>query len=627
MANDTVPGMSRRKPSRRPVGHRRPKSGAELSQSSSWLVPGRLALPAICLVLWALHSWLFLSWLPTENGTVGHDYAYFFPALVNGYFWHMQNGWFSVPWFTPALCGGVPLYPNPESMFYSLPQLLTVWSDPLTAVRATFVIFSGIGLSGTVLLLRRVFGLGAAASVFGAGVILFNGYFAHRMLIGHLGFHSVMLVPFIAYFMLRSFPDDSSARRRQWLLDSVLAGLAVTYMIQSGNHDLMPTALAVAGVGLLHVMRGGPWRAFVIRGLAGGAFALCLSASKLMAGFRFLESFPRSGYPVPGSETLFGAVRVALQSLFGAPAHDLANALFVNTPFALERQEFEYGLTVVPALVLLAAGLRWMWAARQAGQRPSLPRGAHAVAAGAFAALLIVPVIMNYHSPFWIDVVKRIPVLKNSSSFVRWIGIYIPIVGVGAALALASFRDRRLRWSVSLLGLTGIVAINAGTDRAYYADQPYEPAQVVQAMTRARAAGQPIPITNLSGVNALNRNDGMVAGQSPIACYEAIFGYRLEWFPPNRLQPGPALEAVGDRLNLLDPACFAFPNANDCAPGKRFDAADAERARRFTRYYPIPFEKPLVQRAADVVNLAGLGTLAIVLVTGRARGKRSRKRK
>jgi hypothetical protein len=72
----------------------------------------RLALPLACAVAWALHAQLFLRWLPNENGTLGHDYTYFFPALLNGYFWFMENG-FAVPWFTPAQCGGVASYPNP----------------------------------------------------------------------------------------------------------------------------------------------------------------------------------------------------------------------------------------------------------------------------------------------------------------------------------------------------------------------------------------------------------------------------------------------------------------------------------------------------------------------------------
>ena len=130
----------------------------------------------------------------------------------------------------------------------------------------------------------------------------------------------------------------------------------------------------------------------------------------------------------------------------------------------------------------------------------------------------------------------------------------------------------------------------------------------------AAETGAPPPILQLGNINALNRNDLMTLGVSPIGCYEAIFGYLLEWFPLHSLRPGRTLAASRGRLNLLNPACFAFPEANNCLPGDRFSAAERESAERFVRYRSFPFERPASQQLADLANLSGLSGLVAFLV-------------
>jgi hypothetical protein len=79
---------------------------------------------------------------------------------------------------------------------------------------------------------------------------------------------------------------------------------------------------------------------------------------------------------------------------------------------------------------------------------------------------------------------------------------------------------------------------------------------------------------------------------------------------------------VRGRLNLLNPACFAFPEANHCHPGDRFSATERENAERFVRYRPFPFERPTSQRLADLVNLSALSGLVVFLVLYCARAAR-----
>ena len=86
------------------------------------------------------HAAIFLPYHPNQDGYLGHDYGYFLLQLLAGAFWLQNNGLFAVPWFTPAFCSGIPFYPNPQSLYYSLPQFLTFAVGPVQALQVTFVV-------------------------------------------------------------------------------------------------------------------------------------------------------------------------------------------------------------------------------------------------------------------------------------------------------------------------------------------------------------------------------------------------------------------------------------------------------------------------------------------------------
>ena len=48
---------------------------------------------------------------------------------------------------------------------------------------------------------------------------------------------------------------------------------------------------------------------------------------------------------------------------------------------------------------------------------------------------LLLPICLNYYTPTWNAILKHLPILKNSTSLIRWISLYIPVVIVLTALA------------------------------------------------------------------------------------------------------------------------------------------------------------------------------------------------
>ena len=50
---------------------------------------------------------------------VGSDYRLFIPRLIDSLLHYKVNG-FSVQWYTPSFGGGLPAYPNPLQMQFSI---------------------------------------------------------------------------------------------------------------------------------------------------------------------------------------------------------------------------------------------------------------------------------------------------------------------------------------------------------------------------------------------------------------------------------------------------------------------------------------------------------------------------
>ena len=92
-----------------------------------------LTLSAFLVLLLSYHL-IFGRLFPDVYGQLGEDYSGVLPSLLNGYFWFKTNSLLDVPWFTPAFCGGQPYFVDVQSGYYSIPQLLTLFVNPLTSV-------------------------------------------------------------------------------------------------------------------------------------------------------------------------------------------------------------------------------------------------------------------------------------------------------------------------------------------------------------------------------------------------------------------------------------------------------------------------------------------------------------
>jgi hypothetical protein len=572
---------------------------------------------AVFLLLACLgaYLWLYLPQLPASGTPWGHDYALHLPNLLAGQFWFHTNGPFAVPWFSPGQCAGVPYLGDLNVAYYSLPQWATFAFGPVAAVRLTFVLFAALGAGGFYLLMRGPFAASPWAAATAAALFLFGGFFTHRMIVGHLTFHPFTLAPWLAWAFLAG-----NAGRRLW--PAAVGGLIFAYMFHSGMvHGIAPVALAVAAILLVHGQSHGhrlaPWLLFAAAGLA----AMALGAQRLSASLAFLQQFPRDEYDLPGFASLYDALHIVLRSLFWRPPVAEAPPLLSNLGLPLERHEWEYGLGPAAAVLLVAGAA-------------TLRRPSRWLAVGAIAAVLAVPILLNWHQVQWHAFLKSLPLLGSSSSLVRWFALYVPLLALLAGLAL----DRAVpagRWRVLLavLAAAATVAWNATAQHSLDPANAYNAAAIEQGW-RVLRAGAPVPaVTHLSVrvdrenrlLVPLDRNDDLARGYSQLLCYQPMFGYGLERLRIGALRPGPALDDLGDgTLNLKNPACYQFPGANGCAPGDHFRLDQRAAAARFLRYEPYVFRRPAWQQVADAITVASLLAVLAALAAAVVRAWRVR---
>jgi hypothetical protein len=587
-------------------------------------------------------SEIYFPLLPNFAGGVGGDYSMFIPDLLAGYYWILHNGYFTIPWFSPAECGGIPFFADPQVGYFSVPQALTLLVSPLRAIQAMFFIFASAGFFGAYYLSRTSFRSSVPAALLAAALFMFNGFYATRVLVGHMTFHAFMLLPVAAAMLL----EPTGARRSGFarsILRLLTAAGCFAYMVQAGSFViLLPALLSLLLVILIHMCRFG-WRSFPLFGLmSSGIFGVLLSAGKLAASLAFVAQFPRATYPLPGISGLWSDIYMAVMSVFFWVPADAPHRV-VNSMWLLERHEWEYGVSPIPLVLMVAALAGFAVRARMQRRWPhvTVPR---ALLLAALCVLLLLPIALNWYQPDWNTFLKNLPLIGSSSNLLRWFSAYMLPAVIGGALALDAVCSgtpwlAKRRGALAAACIVVVAVLNLTKDLSAYGPQGsggYQVSDIEAAYRQASDTGAVPPITHVivqqdrAGNIQMTpqRDDALIRGHSQLLCYQPIFGYRLERFPIKSLRPGPALGQIDHTLNIKDPSCYVFPDENQCHPGDQFDVLVRDRAEAFLDYRPYPFSIPLYARAANwaselsfLLLIAGALISAGLLLAKRIKGE------
>ena len=568
------------------------------------------------ILLLLCYHLIFGNFFPNFRGKLGQDYSLLFPALLDGYFWFKNNSLSDVPWFTPSFCGGQPYFADVQSGYYSAVQFLTFFFNPLTSVYISILLFASFGFWGMFALLRLLFKTSHETAFLAASLFMFNGFYIHRMMVGHFGFQGIMLVPFIAFLLLYEAPAKNEKLTPRPVFYTIFAGVLIAYWLQSGLTSLMiPASLTVLGIACLYNF--GNWQSFLFRSMGAVVVSLALSVSKLVAGFAFMANFGRNDYSLPGFNSGFNALKTLLTVLFIAPAdiEEIALSRMANMQWMLTQHEWEFSVTFIPALIILIFWVARIWMPLYSPFNKSVKSQ---LALAVFGIVLLLPLVLNVYQPEWNAILKKTPLIKSSSALVRWWIIYIPVIIIYAAIAFESlvflkkYRDKLVVGSVFV-----IIILNLTQDTLYYDLQGYNGNTIIEAYHKVSENNLQPKIHDIDISKAhVDGNDILVLGISQLGCYNPSFGYRLEYLPFKTLHPGSIFEQKDGYLNLKNPACYVFPKENNCLPGDHFKVSQKAQAELFAEYKPFAFEIPLKQKIANGITQFALGFVLAFLGVG-----------
>ncbi|HKC36898.1 MAG TPA: hypothetical protein VKB95_12580 [Chitinophagaceae bacterium] len=555
---------------------------------------------------------------------MGADYSLFFPSMLDGVFWYKVNGLTAVPWFTPAFGGGLPKFPNPQSVYYSVEQFLCFITDPLTSIKITLFLFAFLGFYGFYLLLKRIFSLSPSISLLGATIFLFNGFFINRMIMGHVTFHPFMLFPMFMYLLLRYTQKDGKTDVRKFIADIVFASLILIYMIYSGAFHIIPpmvlTLVICALVYNLFVNAAFGLGRFFLKLSFTLIISLCVSAAYFNATFSYINLFPRDLYPLPGVPNLWNLLQLWFRALFFNSPFELAKDITVNRIWQIGPHEMEFGVGLLPLIILIIAVPFLIKRIFTGGtlQRVTAMRW---IKLFLLLVLLAVPLALNFYTPSWNAFLKSLPFIKSSSSNFRWFCCYIPIVILISCVALEKIKSLHpYRFYIMTVGILFIVFTNIFKDRAFYRNLDYKPDIILDAYKDLKAGKLKPEIAYIDeaimkGTDTVRGGDVIALGSSQLKPYEPIFGYRWENYPKKTLVAGKAMQVNQDGfLNLKNPAGYVFPKENGIEPGDHFKAGEAEKADRFRRYLKFPFKFSASQKFANAVTQFSLIAFALCFV-------------
>lgn len=556
-----------------------------------WTRDGWLALPFLFLL------WLLGASLQPIEGQIGHDYYHALPRLIIGaaHFW--QNGW-SLPHYTPSLCGGLPFFADPQNSYFSLPQVFTLFLDPFLASRLTILLCYLVGYGSSVRLFATVLGYPRPIAHLGALLFCTNGFTFAHLWVGHLTHHSSLFLPavMIAWLSLKpgSFLPPAlglsclllytfySGGLHLLVVMAALSGLMIPMVLARGGRALLPALGAMILLTLVFFTLGASGKVLLARAYSAHFPAVAIDRSEENPLWIFLRYFWFNPYQTPLTLP-FGRLSFGPWEYIGF----LSRLTFLGALAFIFRRRPGKSTAVITLLLLALAAL----ALGRAGNE-SLPffRGYHnpIKLLAAFLPLLVWATLEGANHLYQAHVVGRAPRAQ--------LGIYFLVTGV-VVIEMAFNANFFIEQRVGL-GFP-------------YSEETYD-------RVKARHALPPVAgVTDLPGSDLL----ALGAGYTDRSCYEPLLGYRLENLR-STVQVGATAMVIANRFNLNQPACLLYPKAFHCRPWDRIPETDRENFERFregrTPAWGVPAPLSWLLRF-NLVFTAALTISGVVLIGRRKR--------
>jgi hypothetical protein len=569
------------------------------------------------IVVVTLSAFIYM-YLNKDFPFVGRDYMYFIPRLIDTLLHYKVNG-LSIQWYTPSFDGGIPAYPNPQNIQFSLPQLFTMVMDPWSASIISTIVFVLVGYFAMDYFLIHVLSLRWQTGVLGGLFFSVNGFVIEHVAAGHLGFQSFPLLPLIGIGLFASFLPEVVAA-------AIIALVFAILVYGSGFYSIVIIFLSYIIV--LPILYLYDPHLFVFKRfgrilLYAGLLTLLVTGSKLYAIVSLLRIFPRqvadhyhgtlfSGLKGIAFQLLGTMNLVPLRFILGKNVNSIDTYLKILTGAPWDLWELDVSLSPVLFVFL---GLGVIYQGFILARKKTVLKVTQWIMLGALILATWITLEFTMAKGFVYPLLKVLPILNSLRANVRFASAFIfPLSMVGAVF----YEKMSFRWKVfysPLLHSVLVILTLAGqfTYFAYSKDMEDRAFSVITSIATFRLvqAGNTFPIKTIADVN----DDKTFIDQasdlwSNEPLFQAHYGDRLAV----KVIPGPITEVRGGRFNLTDPTGYVFPEVNGTAEFDRFPVADASKLYQFTHRYQPDWRRPVLQDVLDVTSLVFFLVLISIFV-------------
>jgi hypothetical protein len=546
----------------------------------------------------------FLWQMQRNYPLLGHDFFYMFPRLLEGKWLAMRQG-LSIPWYSPHLCGGFPFYGNPNDLFYSLPQFLALRFDLWPSVLTTWIIMLSLGYWGWYRFGREVVRFSSTWAHTFALIVIANGFFLMHAVVGHLTFHTLPLLGWL-FWLLFDFRTDTPRTR---MLRAISFGLLCATMIFGGGFIGMLIAALGVIIGLPVVLLLGSVTTkqrydVGLRILIGSGVAAACCASKLVAIWSLMRFFPRH-LPflqfTPGSSSL----HFLWKAFFGLPQ---SSELYPINQYPFYIHEYDFFLSPVLLIGLAMA----LWALMHRLRRGNL----------------IIPVFLTIYSLCLVfffahlargygtldNLLQQLPIFSSMRVTTRFLyvpSILLTIVGVWGLSTISPRRAPTLALLASLCTVGAVFVAHRTSINAAELSLTLDYKGLLQNM-RDMPDFLHKPVTHAEDLLAQHYSDlgHFFIGSTGVSCQESLID--SQHFP-HTVRAAPVALAQSGSLNIYNPACFTYPEANNCQPGDRILVTDQANFEAFVLGQKTTWRRSIWQHIGDGLSVLSLCAAALYL--------------
>ena len=536
---------------------------------------------------------------------VGHDFRLYLSRVIDTHLYYKVNG-FSIQWYTPSFGGGLPAYPNPNQIQFSLTQLLTWFTNPWNAVLVSSVVYAAIGFLVAFYFLRDVLELKPLSAILGSVFFIGNGFFIEHVVVGHVNFIMFPLIIFPIYAIL-------NPKLPKWLAGALISLTAAVLMYSGGVYiGVIGVLTVIILLPIVYFLKPSliTWQKIWPVLALGGVLTLLLCGSKLYATSMYMQNFTREihdEYTVSWQTGLGGLIFQLIGAMNTLPFLKLigkSSLVFVvrlgkwiGTPYSF----WELDSSLSPALFILLVYGAWTALFR----RPQMDKKdltKKIIAGVCLIAAVVLAIELSIAKGFLFNELSTLPVLKSLRANTRFASSFVLPLAILGAKVFSDWSDRAKSTKKAIVAFAFIDGLALIALWSYYllpmdVQQRFFDIRILTETYQRISAGETFPVKTI--VPDMNDYEVFLLQASNVTRhYEPLFRDKNKLFHP-LVHEGSVYDMDNGYYNFTNPTGYVFPEVNGTRMYERISVSERDKLDDFLNRRQPDWKLPLTQIVLD----------------------------